>query len=62
MRANVFGQIPLLDSACLIARYQFPLVGVNTNIIDWRLVVIIAMKVRIPEVPYLYSPVFTSRH
>lgn len=34
MRANVFGQIPLLDSAGLVARYQFPLVGVNTNIID----------------------------
>jgi len=68
MRANVFGQIPLLNSACLVARYQFPLVRVNTNIVDcvngqpesrswhrvkdvratWRLVVIIAMKVRIP--------------
>ena len=34
MRANVFGQIPLLDSASLVARYQFPLVRVNANVVD----------------------------
>ena len=34
MRADIFGQVPLLDSASLVARYQFPLVRVNTNIVD----------------------------
>jgi hypothetical protein len=40
MRANVLGQVPLLDSACLVARYELPLVWVNTNVVDcenWEL-------------------------
>jgi hypothetical protein len=34
MRADVFRQIPLFDSASLVARDQFPLVRVDTNIVD----------------------------
>ena len=34
MRANVLGQIPLLDPARLVARYELPLVWVNTNVVD----------------------------
>jgi hypothetical protein len=34
MRANIFGQIPLLDSSCLITGNELSLIRMNTNIVD----------------------------
>jgi hypothetical protein len=34
MRANVLGQVPLLDPARLVAGYEFALVWVNAYVVD----------------------------
>ena len=35
MRADVLGKVPLLDSACLVARDQLALIGMDYDIVDW---------------------------
>lgn len=57
MRAFVFTQVPDTDGSSSIAGYQFALVWMNDNIVNWATMIMIALNRSRPHIPYLDSSV-----
>jgi len=60
MSARVLREIPLFDPARLVAGYQFTLVRVYDDIVDWRFVVVVSLNVRRSWIPDLDGSVFAA--
>lgn len=53
MRADVLGEVPNFDAALLVAADELALVRVDDDLVDGRLVVVVALDVARPRVPDL---------
>lgn len=62
VRTAVLRQIPHLYRPILIAADQLALVGVDDNLVDWCLVVVVPLDMARPGVPDLERVVFGRGH
>ena len=62
MGAFVLAQVPNSNVSTAVTRNQLPLVGVNDDVVDRNLVVVITLYASCPRIPDLYSAIFGARN